>query len=153
MPTLTIRHKRHWYEPRLPHAVFLNGYYAGMMKNDQLQGEIPPGSYALRVQFGGRVPLGKKGKSIDLSLSATEQVNIPPAGETVCEFHDRERLWNILFDIDLVLWIVSWFVTMPPLYKVLSDAFFAIWLMRLVIIRRRYYKITTIDATSKPSSC
>ncbi len=137
----------------MPHAVFLNGYYAGMMKNDQLQGEIPPGSYALRVQFGGRVPLGKKGKSIDLSLSATEQVNIPPAGETVCEFHDRERLWNILFDIDLVLWIVSWFVTMPPLYKILSNAFFVIWLVRLVIIRKRYYKITMVEPTCEPTTC
>ena len=26
LPTLTIRHKRHWFEPRLPHSVFLNGY-------------------------------------------------------------------------------------------------------------------------------
>ena len=36
MPTLTIRHKRHWYEPKLPHAVFLNGYYAGTLKGGQL---------------------------------------------------------------------------------------------------------------------
>ena len=143
MSTLTIRHKRHWYEPRLPHSVFLNGYYVGMLKDDQLQGEVPPGSYLLRVQFGGQIPIGKKGKSIDMSVSATEQVEIPTTGEVVCEFHDRERLWNILFDIDLVLWVVSWFVTMPPLYKILSDAFFVIWLVRLVVIRKRYYKIVT----------
>ena len=40
MPTLAIRHKRHWYEPRLPHAVFLNSYYVGMLKDDQLRGEV-----------------------------------------------------------------------------------------------------------------
>ena len=142
MPTLTIRHKRHWFEPKLPHAVFLNGYFAGMMKDDLLRAEVPPGSYSLRVQFGGRIPIGKKGKSIDLSLSSTEQVEVPPTGEVVCEFHDRERLWNILFDIDLVLWVVSWFVTMPPLYKILSDAFFVIWIVRLILIRKKYYKIT-----------
>ena len=28
---LTIRHIRHWYEPRLPHAVFLDGLFAGMV--------------------------------------------------------------------------------------------------------------------------
>lgn len=143
MSTLTIRHKRHWYEPRPPHAVFLNGYYAGMLKDDQLRGEILPGSYLLRVQFGGDIPIGKKGKSIDMSVSSTELVEVPPTGEVVCEFHDRERLWNILFDIDLVLWVVSWFVTMPPLYKILSNAFFGIWLVRLVVIRKRYYKIVT----------
>lgn len=144
MSTLTIQHKRHWYEPRLPHAVFLNGYYAGMLKDDQLQGEVPPGSYLLRVQFGGQILIGKKGKSIDMSVSSTELVEIPQSGEMVCEFHDRERLWNILFDIDLVLWVVSWFVTMPPLYKILSNAFFGIWLVRLVLIRKKYYKIVKI---------
>ncbi|MBR4536565.1 MAG: hypothetical protein IKO62_07940 [Bacteroidales bacterium] len=143
MPTLTIRHKRHWFEPRLPHAVFLNGYFVGMLKDDQLRGEVPLGSYALRVQFGGRIPIGKKGKSIDMSLSSTEQVEVFPTGEVICEFHDRERLWNILFDIDLLLWVVSWFVQMPPLYKILSDAFFVIWLVRLVLIRKKYYKIVT----------
>ena len=141
MPTLTIRHKRHWYEPKLPHAVFLNGYYAGTLKDGQLRGEVPPGNYALRVQFGGIISIGKKGKRIDLSVSSTEQVEVPMAGDVVCEFHDRERLWNILFDIDLILWMVSWFVQMPPLYKILSNAFFVIWLVRLVIIRKRYYKI------------
>ena len=29
----------------------------------------------------------------------------------------------------------------PPLYKILSNVFFAIWLVRLVVIRKRYYKI------------
>ena len=141
IPILTIRHKRHWYEPKLPHSVFLNGYFVGMMKDDQLRVQLPQGSYSLRVQFGGRVSFGKKGKSIDLSLSSTEQVVVPPTGEVVCEFHDCERLWNILFDIDLVLWIVSWFVQMPPLYKILSDAFFVIWIVRLILIRKRYYKM------------
>lgn len=73
---LTVRHIRHWYEPNLPHAVFVNGFFAGMMRD-----------------------------------------------------HD--------------LWIVSWFVAMPPLYKILSNDFFAIWLVRLVVIRKRYYKIVT----------
>lgn len=153
MPTLTIRHKRHWYEPKLPHAVFLNGYYAGTLKDDQVQGEILPGNYALQVQFGGRIPIGKKGKSIDMSVSSTEQVEIPVDGEVVCEFHDRERLWNILFDIDLILWIVSWFVTMAPLYKILSDIFFVVWLVRLILIQKKYYRITTFNSICKSPSC
>ena len=138
---LTVRHIRHWYEPKLPHAVFINGYYAGMVKDGDLRIEIPAGSYSLKVQFGGLIPLGKSGKTLDLSVSSTAQVKVPQEGDVLCEFHDRERLWNILFDIDLILWVVSWFVTLPPLYKILSDAFFVIWLVRLVVIRKRYYRI------------
>lgn len=142
---LIVRHIRHWYEPKLPHAIFINGYFAGMMKDNDACIEVPPGSYSLRVQFGGPLRLGKSGKSIDLSLSSTTQVEVSKNEVIVCEFHDRERLWNILFDIDLVLWIISLFVTMPLLYKILSNLFFAIWLVRLLIIRKRYYKIKVYE--------
>lgn len=138
---LTIRHQRHWYEPKLPHAVFLDGLYAGMLKDDLLQLDAPMGNYTLKVQFGGSVPIGKNGKSIDVSVSSTEHVEVARNGNTECVFHDRERLWNILFDLDLIAWVVSWFVAMPPLYKIVSDLFFAVWLVRLVLIRKRYYKI------------
>ena len=139
---LTIRHIRHWYEPRLPHAVFLDGLFAGMVgKDDRLLLNAPRGSYDLRVQFGGRVPIGKSGKSIDISVSSTKQIEVPYIGDVEYVFHDRERLWNILFDIDLIAWVVSWFVTMPPVYKIISDAFFAVWLVHLVLIRKRYYNI------------
>ena len=138
---LTIRHLRHWYEPKLPHAVFLDGLYAGMLKDDLLQLDAPMGNYTLKVQFGGRVPIGKSGKSLDVSVSSTEHVEVARNGNTECVFHDRERLWNILFDLDLIAWVVSWFVAMPPLYKIVSDLFFAVWLVRLILIRKRYYKI------------
>ena len=141
---LTIRHIRHWYEPRLPHAVFLDGLYAGMLKDDQLQLNAPRGNYDLKVQFGGRVPIGKSGKTIDVSVSSTKQIEVPYVGDVEYVFHDRERLWNIMFDIDLIAWVVSWFVTMPPLYKIISDVFFAVWLVRLVLIRKKYYKIINV---------
>ena len=141
---LTIRHIRHWYEPRLPHAVFLDGLFAGMVgKDGRLQLDAPRDNYDLKVQFGGRVPIGKSGKSIDMLVSSTKQIEVPASGDVECVFHDRERLWNILFDIDLIAWIVSWFVQMPPIYKIISDAFFAIWLIRLIVIRKRYYIIET----------
>ena len=145
---LVVRHSRHWYEPRLPHLVFVDGMLAGVMRGDELRLDAPAGSYSLRVQFGGPIRIGKSGRSIDLSLSATQQIDIPRGTDITVTFHDRERLWNVLFDIDLVLWAVSLFATMPPLYKILSDAFFAVWLLRLAIIRKRYYKITVSDGLS-----
>ena len=138
---LTIRHRRHFYEPRLPHMVFLDGLYVGMLRDDTLRLEAPPGNYALKVQFGGRLPIGKQGRSIDLSVSATRQVELSRKGDTICEFYDRERLWNLLFDIDLIVWVVSFFVTLPPAYRIISDTFFALWLVRLVLIRKKYYQI------------
>ena len=122
--------------------VFLDGLYAGMLKDDRLQLNAPRGKYELKVQFGGRVPIGKSGRSIDMSVSSTKPIVVPSTGDVEYVFHDRERLWNLLFDIDLIVWVVSWFVTMPPLYKILSDAFFAVWLVRLILIRKKYYKIT-----------
>ena len=83
---LTIRHIRRWYEPRLPHAVFLDGLYAGMLKDDQLRLNAPRGHYDLKVQFGGRVPIGKSGKSIDISLSSTKEIEVPGVGDVECVF-------------------------------------------------------------------
>lgn len=145
---LTIRHTRHWYEPRLPYALFIDDLYAGTMQGDEVRIEAPPGSYRLRIQFGGRVPIGKKGKSIDLSVSATQQVEVPRENDTIVTFHDRERIWNILFDLDLIAWIVSLFVTFPPVYKIISDVFFAVWIIRLILIRKRYYKITQLPIST-----
>jgi len=138
---LTLHHNRHWYEPLLPHVVFIDGLFYSTMQGDTMKLDIPAGCYSLRVQFGGRLPLGKSGRSIDLSLSSTCPVEVRRNSDTTLVFHDRERIWNILFDIDLAVWIVSLFVAMPVFYKIFSDAFFLVWLLRLVLIRKRYYRI------------
>ncbi len=148
---LILCHQRRFYQPRLPHFVFVDGLYAGTMQGDQLDILVPPGQHRLRVQCGGRIPLGKSGRSLDLSVSGTHLIDIPQAPRhsagdepvVVVNFHDRERLWNVLFDIDLIAWAVSLFVTFPPLYRIISDAFFVLWLIRLILIRKRYYRFTT----------
>ena len=139
MATLTLRHQRRFYEPRLPHLIFIDDLYAGTMQ-DETQIQMPAGHYKMRVQFGGKVPLGKSGKSIDLSVSSTCD-NVEVKQHTTFLFRDRERLWNLLFDIDLIVWLVSLFIPLTRLYRILSDSFFVIWLVRLLIIRKRYYRI------------
>lgn len=139
MATLTLRHQRRFYEPRLPRLIFIDDLYAGTMQ-DETQIQMPAGHYKMRVQFGGKIPLGKSGKSIDLSVSSTCE-NVEVKQHTTFLFHDRERLWNLLFDIDLIVWLVSLFVPLTRLYRILSDSFFVIWLVRLLIIRKRYYRI------------
>ncbi len=139
MATLTLRHQRRFYEPRLPHLIFIDDLYAGTMQ-DETQIQMPAGHYKMRVQFGGKIPLSKSGKSIDLSVSSTCD-NVEVKQHTTFLFHDRERLWNLLFDIDLIVWLVSLFIPLTRLYRILSDSFFVIWLVRLLIIRKRYYRI------------
>lgn len=146
--TLTIRHHRHFFEPRLPHFVFIDGHYAATMQGDETSMQIPSGNYALRIQCGGRLPLRllsritRSRRCVDLSVSSTTQLHIGRSThQTTVTFRDRERLWNLLFDLDLVAWLVSLFVMFPPIYRIVSDAFFAIWLVRLIAIRKRYYTI------------
>ena len=139
MATLTLRHQRRFYEPRLPHLIFIDDLYAGTMQGET-QIQMPAGHYKMRVQFGGKIPLGKSGKSIDLSVSSTCD-NVEVKQHTTFLFHDREWLWNLLFDIDLIVWLVSLFIPLTRLYRILSDSFFVIWLVRLLIIRKRYYRI------------
>ena len=139
MATLTLRHQRRFYEPRLPHLIFIDDLYAGTMQGET-QIQMPAGHYKMRVQFGGKIPLGKSGKSIDLSVSSTCD-NVEVRQHTTFLFHDREWLWNLLFDIDLIVWLVSLFIPLTRLYRILSDSFFVIWLVRLLIIRKRYYRI------------
>lgn len=144
MATLTFVHRRRFYEARLPHLLFVDDLYASTMKGDEYQLLLPAGRYKVRVQFGGRVPLGRSGRSLDLSVSSTcEVVEVKKA--TTLLFHDRERLWNLLFDLDLAVWIVSLFVPLPRIYKIVSDLFFAVWIVRLILIRRRYYKLTVSE--------
>ena len=71
--------------------VFLDGLYAGMLKDDHLQLNAPRGKYELKVQFGGRVPIGKSGRSIDMSVSSTKPIEVPSTGDVEYVFHDRER--------------------------------------------------------------
>lgn len=131
-----------------------------LMRGDELKIELPSGYYNIRIQCGSVVPLRlisrlrKKTTTIDLSVSCTTCITTygtatgnsahahqqtKSTEQQTLMFRDREMLWNILFDIDLLLWIVSLFVTLPTIYKILSDTFFVIWLLRLILIRKRYY--------------
>ena len=137
---LVIHRKHRKFEPLLPLVIAVNDQIVSVMKGNMQAIEAPHGSYSVRVQLGGRIPIGRKGRSLDLSLSGTTQVELQHAKDTHLWVYDRERVWNMLFDIDLIVWIVSLFVVMPPLYKWISDLFFVVWIVRLILIRKRYFK-------------
>lgn len=80
------------------------------------------------------------------SIGGEHEIETSNEKPTTLVISDRERLWNILFNIDLVVWAVSFFFTLPSpwnvIYHILSEGFFALWILRIIIIRKRYFILT-----------
>lgn len=109
------------------------------MKGNDVDIHVPEGSFEIEIRliFSLRKPGLYLGGSKAILLSEYEVRDL-----TIV---DKERWWNFLFDIDLVLWVAEFFITLPSpwhaIYLILSNGFFIIWLLRLWIIRKQYYKL------------
>ena len=72
-------------------------------------------------------------------------VTTSEAVDTFLEFGDREKIWDIIFWADMVLWLVKRLINLPEpwelISEILSNGFFAVWLMRVWIIRKKYFKV------------
>lgn len=137
MARLTLHRKPLLRKLCLPLWVFVNGQPIGLMRTESVSLDIPEGTYNISVKLLfqlWKLRFGVEGSNI---VTVTEQFPLS------LRISDRERLWNILFDIDLVLWLSSLFFTLPgpwnTVYHILSDGFFLLWIIRLVLIRRRYF--------------
>ena len=153
MSLLIITHKDN-SAFRLPYHIILNGSFLGTMTTPQARLRLPPGCYTLTIRCGGFLPIGKKGKSLDLTLSTTESISVSESGYTCIEFKNKERWWDILFTIDLVVWFISLFLTLPHpwniIYHVISDGFFLLWLIHLIVVRKRYFSFYTTYSDTPP---
>lgn len=136
MPTLLI-HRKHRLGPVIPYWVFVNNRTVGIMKEQEVAIEMPAGVYdiGVRVVFAARKP--------DLSLGGSRRLALAEHEVRELTVTDKERWWNLLFDVDLVLWVAEFFMTLPQpwhtIYEVVSNGFFVVWLLRLWIIRKRYF--------------
>ena len=110
----------------LPHKIYFNGQLLGIMQR------IPEGKYSLKIQ--SMIPF----------IYAEKEIGVKRGANTVT-FSDREKFWDILFTIDLVLVIVKLFITLPDnldlIYKIVTNGYFAIWLIYEWVIRKRYFRI------------
>lgn len=117
----------------LPHKIYFNGQLLGIMQRKEIQLKgIPEGKYSLKIQ--SMIPF----------IYAEKEIGIKRGANTVT-FSDREKFWDILFTIDLVLVIVKLFITLPDnidlIYKIVTNGYFAIWLIYEWVIRKRYFRI------------
>lgn len=124
---------------RASQARSINEQPIGIMQSKEVSIELPPAQFELRIKILFRVfkwqfSIGGKKK---ISLAEGEHLHLMIA--------DKERWWNILFDIDLVLWLAKLFFELPHpwniIYEVVSNGFFALWLARVWFIRNRYFQI------------
>lgn len=137
MATVTLYRKPLFKKFSLPLWVFVNGQPIGLMRKESATLTIPEGSYNLSVKLLFQIWKWRLGIGGDNLITVAEDV------PTHIEITDKERLWNILFDIDLVVWLASLFFTLPYpwniVYHILSDGFFLIWIIRIILIRNRYF--------------
>ncbi len=154
MAELIITHRQRDYLLKMPYQVIINGRLAGVMRTPQARLRLPAGYYTVTIRTGSFVPFGKKGKTIDMTLSATETIMVSDEGYNCLDFKDKGRWWDIVFGIDLAVWFVALFLTIPHpwniVYHVLSDGFFVAWLVRLFFVRKRYYALSAYTTGVPP---
>lgn len=143
MSQITLRHRQSGMIPMpIPFWVLIGGQPLGIMRGKEVKIELPKGVYSLGVRFC--VPLGKWQPGVQ----SEKKVVVADDEEIEIEFCSRERLWNLLFDIDLVLWLLSFFITLPSpwntVYEVVSNGFFVLWGIRVWLIRNRFFRISEV---------
>ena len=138
MALLTL-HRKQRFKVAIPYWVFIDGQPVGMMRSSDVGIDLPEGSYNLAVKI--LLGLWKWRFDIGGDTIVTLSEQLP----TRVRITDRERWWNLLFDLDLIIWIACMFIELPEswnvIYHVLSEGFFAIWILRILIIRKRYFKL------------
>ena len=146
MSVITLRHRQSGVIPmRMPFLVLIGGRPIGLMRGKEVKIELPKGVYSLGVQFC--VPLGKWRFCVQGEKKVV--VDTDDTDRIVIEFSSRERLWKLLFDIDLLLWVASFFFTLPApwgtVYDVVSNGFFVLWGVRVWIIRHKFFRLTRVS--------
>jgi hypothetical protein len=117
----------------IPHYLLINDQLLGAFKGKEAHINLPPGRYKVTI------------RSLYKFIESTIDVYIPIGESKRLTFTDRDKVWNWLFNIDLVLWLLKRILHVPEpwgtIYEIVSNGFFAIWLLRICIIRKHYFAI------------
>lgn len=142
MATVTL-HRRQTLRWAIPYWVFVNGVPVGIMQNEEMGLQLPPGQYVLGVKIVAGLAKWR------LQIGGTRRITLSADGHLRLRITDRERWWNVLFNIDLALWVAKLFFELPApwnmIYEVASNGFFVIWMIRIWAIRDRYLMLETED--------
>lgn len=155
MAQVTITHIDRGLPLGLPYLVLVDGRPVGVMQHPQARMNLSAGQHLLTVRCGGYLPVPFTKKTLTLSVEAGETIDVQEGKFTEVKFENRERWWNILFDIDLVLWLVRIFMTFPEpwglVYDIVSNVSFAIWLLHFYLYRKRYFRFRVTHTDTPPA--
>lgn len=139
MTTLTLHRKLLPGGLAIPYWVYVDDQLIGIMQSKEESIVMPAGSFDLSV----RVVLGPP--EWHLAIGGTQRINLAEGEHLHLLIADKERWWNLLFNIDIVLWLAKLLFTLPHpwdmAYEVLSNGFFVVWSIRVWIIRKRYFQL------------
>ena len=134
MARLKIVHHTSKLMTKIPHRILINQQLIGLMNTPEVNIQIPEGRYLITIQ------------SVFPLFSASMAVGVSENVENVLAFSDREKWWDLLFVLDLALWIAQLFFTLPApwniVYKVFTDGYFALWLLYEWLIRKKYFRLS-----------
>lgn len=133
MATLTIAAGRTKFSLQIPHKILINGQFIGVMKTPKVEIQLPAGNYHIAIQ--SMIPY----------FGSAMSVKVEEGVENILTFSDREKWWDILFGIDLILWLAKLFFELPHpwelIYKIATNGYFVLWIIYELIIRKRYFKL------------
>jgi len=79
------------------------------------------------------------------SIGGNRKVSLSDGMHLHLHITNKERWWNLLFDIDLAFWLAEFFMELPHpwniIYQIASNGFFFLWLARIWYIRNKYFQI------------
>lgn len=120
---------------RIPHKILINGNFIGIMQQKQVSIDMPAGMFQFSIQ------------SVIPYFSSSTIINVQENVENHLVFQDREKWWDILLIIDLILWTWRFFWKFPSpwnwIYEVFTNGILILWLLYEWLIRKKYFKIST----------
>lgn len=137
--TILTLHRKQLFKLAIPYWVFINEHPVGIMQGSEVNIQMPEGSFDISIRI-----LFKLFKW-QFHIGGSTKINLLDNRQVHLYISDKERWWNILFDIDLVFWLAKFFFELPHpwdlVYEVISNGFFVIWIARIWMIRNRYFII------------
>lgn len=134
MAHLKIIHHTSKLMSKIPHRILINQQLIGLMNTPEVNIRIPEGRYLITIQ------------SVFPLFSASMAVGVSENVENVLAFSDREKWWDILFVIDIILWCADRLIHLPHpwniVYQIFTNGYFVLWLLYEWLIRKKYFRLS-----------
>lgn len=141
MNILHIQQKTDQLTLPLPYWVYIDGHPVGIMKREA-NIQLPNGTYSLGIWLVFRLWKWQFRLGREIRIMMLDE-------DLLVKFWHDEPIWDTIFNIDLVIWLVTCFIDIPSpwdiVYHVMSDGFFILWLIRLWKKRNEYLTIKIFD--------